>query len=72
MHGWITDLAVGDGFVWVPVVPANVVYKLSADDLSVQGQLASGSDPESVTLGAGALWIANTRGRSLTRIDLGG
>ena len=71
LHGWITDLAVGDGFVWVPVVPANVVYKLSTDDLSVQGQLASGSDPESVTLGAGALWIANTRGRSLTRIDLG-
>ena len=71
LHGWITDLAVGDGFVWVPVVPANVVYKLSADDLSVQGQLASGSDPESVTLGAGALWIANARGRSLTRIDLG-
>ncbi|HWN81415.1 MAG TPA: ABC transporter substrate-binding protein, partial [Candidatus Udaeobacter sp.] len=29
-----------------------------------------GSDPESVTLGAGALWIANARGRSLTRIDL--
>ena len=72
LHGWITDLAVGDGFVWVPVVPANVVYKLNVDDLSVQGQVAGGPDPESVSLGAGALWIANTRAGAVTRIDLSG
>jgi len=70
LHGWITDLAVGEGFVWVPVVPADVVYKLSVDDLSVQGQLSGVPDPESVSPGAGALWVANTRGRSVTRVDL--
>lgn len=70
LRGWITDLAVGGGFVWVPVVPANVVYKLSIDDLSVQGQVAGGPDPESVSLGAGGLWVANTRDGAVTRIDL--
>jgi ABC-type transport system substrate-binding protein/tRNA A-37 threonylcarbamoyl transferase component Bud32 len=70
LHGWISDLTVGDGYVWVPVVPENVVYKLSIDDLSLQGQVAAGPDPESVSVGGGALWIANTRDGVLTRIDI--
>ena len=70
LHGWISDLAVGGGFVWVPVVPANVVYKLSVDNLSVQGQVPGGADPESVSVGGGSLWIANTTGGTITRLDL--
>ena len=71
LHAWITDLAVGNGFVWVPVVPANVVYKLSLDDLSLQGQVTGVPDPESVSLGDGALWVANPTAGTLVRIDLG-
>lgn len=70
LHGWISDLAVGGGFVWVPVVPSDVVYKLSVDDLSVQGQVASGGDPESVSVGGGGVWVANTTRGAITRIDI--
>jgi serine/threonine-protein kinase len=72
LQAWISDLIVGDGFVWVPVVPANVIYNLSPDDLSVQGQITDVPDPESVALGGDSLWVANTTAQTLTRISLPG
>ena len=39
LHGWLSDLAVGDGSVWAPILPDGVVFKLSEDDLSIQRSL---------------------------------
>src|SRR5262249_36934211 len=32
LHGWLSDLAVGGGSVWAPIVPDGVVFRLSEDD----------------------------------------
>jgi ABC-type transport system substrate-binding protein/DNA-binding beta-propeller fold protein YncE/predicted Ser/Thr protein kinase len=71
LHGWISDLTVGGGFVWAAVVPDDVVYKLSEDDLSVQGSPASGPDPERISFGRGVLWIANTEAKTISLLDPG-
>jgi len=69
LHGWLSDLAVGGGSVWAPILPDSLVFRLSEDDLSVQTSLPTGSDPERVSFGAGHLWIANSAARGVSLID---
>jgi len=69
LHGWASDVAVGGGFVWVSVIPDSVVFRLSEDDLSVQGSSGSGPDPERLSFGGGKLWIANTAASSVSLLD---
>jgi ABC-type transport system substrate-binding protein/tRNA A-37 threonylcarbamoyl transferase component Bud32 len=69
LHGWASDVAVGGGFVWVSVIPDSVVFRLSEDDLSVQGSSATGPDPERLSFGGGKLWIANTAASSVSLLD---
>ncbi len=69
LHGWASDMAVGGGFVWVSVIPDSVVFRLSEDDLSVQGSSPTGPDPERLSFGGGKLWIANTAASSLSLLD---
>jgi ABC-type transport system substrate-binding protein len=68
LHRWVSDLAVGDGFVWVSVIGDDAVYKLSEDDLSVQKALPSGPDPERLSTAAGHVWIANTGARAVSLV----
>jgi ABC-type transport system substrate-binding protein len=70
LHGFASDLAVLGGLVWVSIVPDGVAYKLTENDLSVQGSSAVGPDPERISGGGGNLWIANTAARTLTRLAL--
>ena len=70
LHGWISAMTVAGGSVWAAVTPDDVVFRLSQDDASVERTAPAGEDPESLTADAGALWIANERGRSLTRLDM--
>jgi ABC-type transport system substrate-binding protein/predicted Ser/Thr protein kinase len=69
LHGWASDVAVGGGFVWVSVIPDSVVFRLSEDDLSVQGSSPTGPDPERLSFGGGKLWIANTAASSVSLLD---
>jgi ABC-type transport system substrate-binding protein/tRNA A-37 threonylcarbamoyl transferase component Bud32 len=69
LHGWASDVTVGGGFVWVSVIPDSVVFRLSEDDLSVQGSSPTGPDPERLSFGGGKLWIANTAASSVSLID---
>ena len=61
LHATITDLAVGNGSVWVSIVPDNVVYRLSPDDGSVLATMPAGPWPASLSVGDG-LWIADAKG----------
>jgi ABC-type oligopeptide transport system substrate-binding subunit len=70
LHGFASDLAVRGGLVWVSIVPDGVAYKLTENDLSVQGSSAVGPDPERISAGGGYLWIANTAARTLSRLAL--
>jgi hypothetical protein len=69
LHGWLSDLEVGAGSVWAPIVPDGVVYKLSADDLGFQTNLPAGKDPESASFGGGRLWVANTASNTVSLLD---
>jgi ABC-type oligopeptide transport system substrate-binding subunit len=69
LHGFLSDLAVGGGFVWASILPDDVVFKLSKDDLGVQGVPATGPDPERISFGGGHLWIANTASRTVSLLD---
>ncbi len=55
LHATITDLAVGNGSVWVSIVPDNVVYRLSPDDGSVLATIPGGAWPSSLSVGERAL-----------------
>jgi ABC-type transport system substrate-binding protein len=69
LHGFVSDLTVGGGFVWVAVVGDDAVYKLSEDDLSVQSGVPGGPDPERLSFGGGHLWIANTAAEAISQLD---
>jgi ABC-type oligopeptide transport system substrate-binding subunit len=71
LHGFASDLAVRGGLVWVSIVPDGAAYKLTENDLSVEGSSAVGPDPERISAGGGYLWIANTAAKSLSRLALG-
>jgi ABC-type oligopeptide transport system substrate-binding subunit/DNA-binding beta-propeller fold protein YncE len=71
LHGSVSDMAVGGGFVWISVLPDGVVVKLSEDDLSLQDTLAGGADPERISFGRGVLWIANTAAKAVSFFDEG-
>jgi ABC-type transport system substrate-binding protein len=68
LHGWVSDLTVGGGSVWVSIVPGGV-YRLGEDDLGVRQTLRAGADPEQITFGGGALWITDPAGGSVSRVD---
>jgi serine/threonine protein kinase/ABC-type transport system substrate-binding protein len=69
LHGWLSDLAVGGGSVWAPILPDGVVFKLSEDDLSIQTSIPTGADPEQASFGSGHLWVANTAPRAVSLLD---
>jgi ABC-type transport system substrate-binding protein len=66
LHPWLSDVAVGGGFVWVSIVGENAVFKLSKNDLSVQDVLRSGADPERLSIGGGNVWVANTTANTIS------
>ena len=68
LHGWISDLVVDGGSVWVSIVPGGV-YRLGEDDLSVRQTLPAGADPEQISFGGGALWITDPTAGSVSRVD---
>jgi ABC-type transport system substrate-binding protein/streptogramin lyase len=69
LHGWASDLAVGGGTVWVSVIPDSVVFRLNEDDLSVEGTVPAGPDPERLAFADGKLWIANTAASTVSSLD---
>ena len=69
LHGWLSDLAVGGGSVWAPIIPDGVVFKLSEDDLGIQSSPSAGGDPERASFGSGHLWVANTASRAVSLLD---
>ena len=68
IHGFAADLAVGGGFAWLAVVPDDVVFKLSADDLAVAGTTPARPGPDVLSWDAGRLWASTGVGRSLLRL----
>ena len=69
LHGWLSDLAIGGGFVWATTIPDGTVFKLAESDLSVQSGVPGGVDPERISFGGNRLWVANSQGDAVSVID---
>ncbi len=69
LHATVSDVAVGGGLVWASVVPDGLVYGLDESDLRVRRTLATGADPERLSLAGGRLWVANTAAGAVTSLD---
>jgi len=69
LHGWLSDLAAGGGFVWASTTPDGTVFQLSESDLSVTRANAAGTDPERISFGGGGLWIANSAANEVSVLD---
>src|SRR5439155_1400324 len=69
LHGFLSDLAVGGGSVWASVLPGDIVFRLSEDDLGVQGSPTTGPDPEQISFGGGHLWIANRASNTVSLLE---
>ena len=67
LHGWVTDLVVGGGSVWVSTTPGGV-YRLSEPDLALQQTLTADADPEQIAFGGRALWITDPSAGSISRV----
>jgi ABC-type transport system substrate-binding protein/tRNA A-37 threonylcarbamoyl transferase component Bud32 len=70
LHGWLSAMAVAGGSVWVTAVPDDVVFRLNADDASVEGTSPAPSGAESITAVPGTVFVAGSSARELVRLDV--
>jgi YVTN family beta-propeller protein len=66
--GGVEAIAVGADAVWAAV--GQKVVKINPDG-SVDGSAPVGSNPSSIVVGAGAVWVANSSDGTITKIDPG-
>ena len=71
LHGWLSAMTVAGGSVWVTAVPDDVVFRLNADDASVEGSSRAAAGTESLTHSPAAVFVAGSTGRALVRLDVG-
>jgi serine/threonine-protein kinase len=69
LHGWVSDLAVAAGDVWVSISQDGVLYRLNEDDLSVAGTRPAGADPERISTGADRVWVANAGANTFSDVS---
>jgi YVTN family beta-propeller protein len=67
--GRVQAIAVGAHAVWAAV--GNKVVEINPDDNSVEASVAVGSNPSSIAVGGGAVWVANSSDGTISRIDPG-
>jgi DNA-binding SARP family transcriptional activator/ABC-type transport system substrate-binding protein len=64
----VTGIAVGDGYVWATISADDAVWQLDTDG-NVQRSFGTGSGPAGVIVSGGAVWVANSRDGTVTRVD---
>jgi YVTN family beta-propeller protein len=65
--GRVQAIAVGAHAVWAAV--GNRVVEINPDDNSVEASVTVGSNPSSIAVGGGAVWVANSSDGTISRID---
>jgi streptogramin lyase len=66
--GWVEDAAVLGGYLWLPMEGDSGVWKIDRT-ASVVGKIPTGDLPFVLAQGDGALWDANSKSGTVTRID---
>ena len=68
LHNTVTGIAVGTGYVWATVGADDVVWQLDTDG-NIQRSFDTGSGPAGITISGDAVWVANSRDGTVTRIE---
>ena len=69
LHGWLQDLAVGGGYVWVSFIPDGHVFMLAEDDLSELQSYAAAPSPQTLAYGGRGLWITDPDANTVSFLD---
>ena len=64
-----SDVAVGDGAVWVTDSSHNTVVEIDPSRNRIVRRVPGGRDPIAVAVGSGAVWVADDQGGTVSRID---
>jgi DNA-binding beta-propeller fold protein YncE/tRNA A-37 threonylcarbamoyl transferase component Bud32 len=64
-----TDVAVGDGAVWVTSALANTLARIDPSTNRVTAAIPAGKGAGAVAVGGGSVWVADQVGGAITRID---
>ena len=64
-----TDVAVGQGAVWVSDEGGDRVFRVDPQDNQVTASINVGAGPTAITLGFGSVWVANSLDGTVSRID---
>ena len=64
-----TQVAVGEGAVWVSNSPSDSVTKIDIETGTASRAIAVGDDPMGIATGAGGVWVANRLDGTVSRID---
>jgi class 3 adenylate cyclase/streptogramin lyase len=67
-----TSIATGSGGVWFAGSSQPRLYRISPSDDAVAGTAPAGAGPSGVAVGASAVWVANSRDGTVSRVDTGG
>jgi len=62
-------LATGAGGLWVSSASTGAVRRIDLGTLAVGAPILAGRGPAGVTVGHGLVWVANSRGDTVTRVD---
>jgi DNA-binding beta-propeller fold protein YncE len=64
-----TDVAVGDGAVWVTSALANTLARIDPSTDRITAAIPTGKGAAAVAVGAGSVWVAGQVDDTITRID---
>ena len=64
-----TDVAVGDGAVWVTSALADTLARIDPSTNHVTAAISAGQGAGAVAVGAGSVWVADQIGGTITRIN---
>ena len=64
-----SDVAVGDGGVWVTDNVHDTVVEIDPSRNRIVRRVQVGRDPYAVAVGSGAVWVADDQGGTVSRID---
>jgi peptide/nickel transport system substrate-binding protein len=64
-----TDVAVGEGAVWVTNAADGTVDRIDPNTRTVRQTVRVGNGPDGIAVGAGSIWVANGLDGTVSRID---
>ena len=70
LHPWIDQVLIAGGYAWMTTNSDATLFKFDLDNGSLLKTIPTGSPDSRIAEGDGAIWVENSRGGTVTRVDL--